>query len=182
MGRRAAALGLALAVLAVGVQAQAKDQAGDRGSDRTKDLWGALGAMAGHTFVAVHDGSPQTVVDFRWDKPGQVLVVNGLTSMGQAFKAEYRLDPATGRIDELNWRGAKTYRSVYRATPDGFVESGDQDGVQVRRIFRRTSATTFDTTNQSQIKGVWRTTRQNGTFILASPEWVKTLGWTARKP
>ena len=163
-----AALGLVMAVSASGAPAQAADP------------WGAIGTMAGHTWVAVHDGAPQTVVDFRWEKPGRVLVVEGLTSAGQAFKAQYTLDPATGRIEELNWRGAKTYRSQYRATADGFVEGGDQDGTPVRRIFRRTSAVTFDTTNQSQIKGVWRTDRKDGTFILASPEWVRSLGWRPR--
>jgi hypothetical protein len=138
--------------------------------------------MADHTWIAVHEGAPQTIVDFRWEKQGQVLVVNGLTSTGQVFKAQYTLDPAKGRIEELNWRGDKTYRSQYRATPGGFVEFGDQDGVQVRRIFKRTSATTFDTTNQSRIEGVWRTTRKDGTFILASPEWVKSLGWKPLEP
>jgi hypothetical protein len=52
----------------------------------------------------------------------------------------------------------------------------------VRRIFRKSSAVTYDTSNQTLIKGTWQTTRKDGAFILASPEWVKSLGWRPAAP
>jgi hypothetical protein len=162
---------LGLAALASGAAAQAQP----------RDPWGAIGTWAGKTWIAVH-GQPTTIVSFKWERPGQVLDVEGLTSAGQTFKGTYTLDRATGRIVELNMRNGKTYRSDYKATPDGFVEGGDQDGVQVRRIFKKTSSVTFSTNNQSLINGKWQTTREEGAFVLASPEWVKALGWKAKAP
>jgi len=173
MRRWMKALGLATVVISI---------SGAQAAQPGKDIWGAIGTMAGHTFVALHDGAPQTIVQFDWKTPGKVLVVHGLTSVGATFKAQYTLDPKSGRIQEVNQRGDKTYVSEYRATPDGFVEGGDQDGTQVRRIFRKSSAVTYDTSNQSLIKGAWQTTRKDGTFILASPEWIKSLGWKPAAP
>ena len=145
-----------------------------------KGQWGPLVDMAGHDWVAVHDGMPTTIVKFRWEKPGQLLVVTGLNRSGATFKGQYELQPETGQIQLLNRRGGNLYRSDYKPTADGFVEEGQQDGVQVRRIYRRVSETTFISVNQSLVAGVWQTTRNAGTFIEASPEWTKELGWQAK--
>jgi hypothetical protein len=162
-------------VLAAPGFAQADDAA-------QKKVWGPLWDMAGHDYVAVHDGMPATIASFRWEKPGAVLTVNGLNSTGGTFKAQYQLDAATGRIQESNRRAGKLYLSEYKPTKDGFVEGGDQDGQQVRRVYTKVSGAAFVSINQTLVKGIWQTTRRDGTFIQASPEWVKQLGWKAKTP
>jgi len=145
-----------------------------------ESIWGPLADMAGHDWVAVHAGKPTTAVHFRWDKPGQSIIVTGRNSTGGGFNGKYVLQSRTGEIQELNCRNGKIYRSAYKAVPRGFVEEGEQDGAQVRRIYHQVSATTFVSLNQSLVNGQWQTTRSDGTFVEASPEWVKGLNWPQR--
>jgi hypothetical protein len=148
----------------------------------SKAVWGPLADMAGHDYIGVRDGTPQTIASFHWEKPGAVLAVDGFASTGPTFKGQYSLDPATGRVVETNRRNGKLYRSDYAPIKDGFTEGGDQDGVQVRRTFRLVNRTSFVSRNESQEKGVWKVTREDGFFIQASPDWVKQLGWKSKTP
>ena len=163
-----------MAVVGMAVAALGTAQADEAAQ---KKVWGPLWDMAGHDYVALHDGAPATVVNFRWESRGAVIAIDGLNSTGGTFKGEYKLDPASGKIAELNHRAGKLYVSEYKPTADGFVEGGDQDGVQVRRIFTKVNATTFISRNETLTKGRWTITRNDGTFIQAAPEWVKQLGF-----
>jgi hypothetical protein len=145
-------------------------------SAQNQGVWGPLADMAGHDWVAVHAGAPTTIVKFRWKRPGRLLTATGANSSGNTFKVEYELQPA-GRITELNQRNGKLYRSEYKRTPNGFVEQGEQDGRQVRRVYRQVSETTFVSRNETFMDGAWKITRNDGTFVMASPAWLAQLGW-----
>lgn len=142
--------------------------------------WGLLPKMAEHDYIGVRDGVPQTIASFHWEKPGALLRVDGFSSAGSSFTSRYSVNPATGRVGETVQRNGKLYRADFTPIKDGFIESGDQDGVQVRRIFRLVNATDFVSHNESLVNGAWKTTRKDGFFIQASPDWVKQLGWTSR--